>query len=281
MTIIEQLSIGRVWQEEGERNGDAFRFLNGTDLSLQIPLRMTYTTRPTQDLRINREAIGKIMVDNIENIGDISSAKISTVTSKDELPNSIIVTQVPEEVFVNPGDKQNFSQLFTQIEENIHFDFLRSFRRVRVIFSTPEKATAAKLIVQGFSFNGHQLKAFFAQRVILRNSSLLLSPPPVEKQFLISPPCSPPVGWEQTRVRLICHVLSPHFILPFLKEMPPVVCSFDLMARLASFALDEKYEVHNGDESTPTIIIHPCETPIDAPSKIEMPKTPRPSSPVV
>uniref|UniRef100_A0A1I7X776 PSI domain-containing protein n=1 Tax=Heterorhabditis bacteriophora TaxID=37862 RepID=A0A1I7X776_HETBA len=58
MTIIEQLSIGRVWQEEGERNGDAFRFLNGTDLSLQIPLRMTYTTRPTQDLRINREAIG-------------------------------------------------------------------------------------------------------------------------------------------------------------------------------------------------------------------------------
>uniref|UniRef100_A0A1I7WNZ0 EGF-like domain-containing protein n=1 Tax=Heterorhabditis bacteriophora TaxID=37862 RepID=A0A1I7WNZ0_HETBA len=49
MTIVEQLSIGRVWQEEGERNGDVFRFLNGTDLSLQIPLRMTYTTRPSQD----------------------------------------------------------------------------------------------------------------------------------------------------------------------------------------------------------------------------------------
>uniref|UniRef100_A0A1I7XNI4 Uncharacterized protein n=1 Tax=Heterorhabditis bacteriophora TaxID=37862 RepID=A0A1I7XNI4_HETBA len=37
-------------QEEGERNGAAFRFLNGTDLTLQIPLRMTYTTRPSQDL---------------------------------------------------------------------------------------------------------------------------------------------------------------------------------------------------------------------------------------
>uniref|UniRef100_A0A1I7WTU5 Amylo-alpha-1,6-glucosidase n=1 Tax=Heterorhabditis bacteriophora TaxID=37862 RepID=A0A1I7WTU5_HETBA len=49
MTIVEQLSIGRVWQEEGERDGVAFRFLNGTDPALLIPLRMTYTTRPSQD----------------------------------------------------------------------------------------------------------------------------------------------------------------------------------------------------------------------------------------
>ncbi|KAK6012293.1 Calcipressin, partial [Ostertagia ostertagi] len=110
-------------------------------------------------------------------------------------------------VFTNPEHKENFCQLFTQIEENIHFDFLKSFRRVRVIFrqvccyisqivcsrsihhffSTPESATAAKLIVQGFSFHGHEMKAFLAQRVILRRSSQLLSPPPLEKQFLISP----------------------------------------------------------------------------------------------
>ncbi|CAB3401588.1 unnamed protein product [Caenorhabditis bovis] len=187
---------------------------------------------------------------------------ISTVSSKDELPNSIIVTQVPIEVFTNPDDKAHFSELFTQIEENIHFDFLKSFHRVRVIFSTPENATTAKLIVQGFSFKGHELKAFFAQRVYLSsNASPLLQPPPLEKQFLISPPCSPPVGWAQTR------------------EMAPVVCDFDLMARLASFAIDEKYEVHNGDESTPTIVIHPCETPLDAPSAVEMPRTPRPGSP--
>ncbi|KAK6012288.1 Calcipressin [Ostertagia ostertagi] len=140
------------------------------------------------------------MVNNLAN-----GVNISTVKSKDELPNSIIVTQVPEEVFTNPEHKENFCQLFTQIEENIHFDFLKSFRRVRVIFrqvccyisqivcrsihhffSTPESATAAKLIVQGFSFHGHEMKAFLAQ------------------------------------------------------EMAPVICNFDLMARLASFALEDK-----------------------------------------
>uniref|UniRef100_A0A1I7WAW3 DUF3327 domain-containing protein n=1 Tax=Heterorhabditis bacteriophora TaxID=37862 RepID=A0A1I7WAW3_HETBA len=49
MTIVAEHSIGRVWQEEGERNGVAFRFLNGTDPALLIPLRMTYTTTPSQD----------------------------------------------------------------------------------------------------------------------------------------------------------------------------------------------------------------------------------------
>uniref|UniRef100_A0A1I7WRD0 Secreted protein n=1 Tax=Heterorhabditis bacteriophora TaxID=37862 RepID=A0A1I7WRD0_HETBA len=37
-------------EEDGQRNGDVFQFLNGTDPALQIPLRMTYTTRPSQDL---------------------------------------------------------------------------------------------------------------------------------------------------------------------------------------------------------------------------------------
>uniref|UniRef100_A0A1I7XGT2 Ovule protein n=1 Tax=Heterorhabditis bacteriophora TaxID=37862 RepID=A0A1I7XGT2_HETBA len=45
MTIVEQLFIGRVWQEEGERNEDAFWFLNGTDPTLQIPLFLDLLSR--------------------------------------------------------------------------------------------------------------------------------------------------------------------------------------------------------------------------------------------
>uniref|UniRef100_A0A1I7WRR8 Uncharacterized protein n=1 Tax=Heterorhabditis bacteriophora TaxID=37862 RepID=A0A1I7WRR8_HETBA len=50
MTIVEQLSLGRVWQEEGERIGDATSSQRGTDPALLFPLRMTYTTRPSQVL---------------------------------------------------------------------------------------------------------------------------------------------------------------------------------------------------------------------------------------
>uniref|UniRef100_A0A914WMC7 Calcipressin-like protein n=1 Tax=Plectus sambesii TaxID=2011161 RepID=A0A914WMC7_9BILA len=93
-----------------------------------------------------------------------------------------------------------------------------------------------------------------------------LNVPPLEKQFLISPPASPPVGWEQQR------------------EMDPVVCSFDLMARLAAFAVaDTTYEVHPGTDQHPAIIVHPAdkdeipdpETPYSGGSR-KIPHTPRP-----
>lgn len=44
--------------------------------------------------------------------------------------------------------------------------------------------------------------------------------------------------------------------------MAPVVCDIDLMARLASLAVDdkEKYEVYEGDEQQrrPSIVVTPC-----------------------
>uniref|UniRef100_A0A0M3HQL1 Calcipressin n=2 Tax=Ascaris TaxID=6251 RepID=A0A0M3HQL1_ASCLU len=193
---------------------------------------------------------------------EVLEEKLNEVRNEADLPNAIIVTNVPSEVFSDDEQKSNFSSLFTQIEANAHFDFLRSFHRVRIIFSTPENATAAKLITQHLSFNGTLLKAFFAQRVRLRDESDdgLLKLPPLEKQFLISPPASPPVGWEQ------CH------------EMAPVVCSFDLMARLAAFTVEDTYEVFGGDDDKPKIVIHPASEADEEvmPSQSSMPRTPRP-----
>lgn len=67
--------------------------------------------------------------------------------------------------------------------------------------------------------------------------------PPLEKQFLISPPASPPVGWTQS------------------VEMAPVICDFDLMSRLAAFTVDDKYELHSGENGQPAIVVTPCVLP--------------------
>lgn len=180
-----------------------------------------------------------------------------------DLPNAVIVTNVPPEVFSDDQQKANFSNLFTQIEPNCHFDFLRSFRRVRITFKKPESATAAKLLTQHLSFSGTVLKSFFAQRIRTRNSSDdgLLKLPPLEKQFLISPPASPPLGWEQSH------------------EMAPVVCNFDLMAKLAALTIEDTFEVYEGDGHKPKIVIHPANEDGELmPAQSTMPKTPRPPS---
>uniref|UniRef100_A0A1I7WY23 Kringle domain-containing protein n=1 Tax=Heterorhabditis bacteriophora TaxID=37862 RepID=A0A1I7WY23_HETBA len=55
MAIVAEHSIGRVWQEEGERNGDAFRFLNGTDPTLQIPLQSLVEEQDMNGWVVNQE----------------------------------------------------------------------------------------------------------------------------------------------------------------------------------------------------------------------------------
>lgn len=88
--------------------------------------------------------------------------------------------------------------------------------------------------------------------------------PPLEKQFLISPPSSPPVGWTQV------------------VEMPPVICDFDLMSRLAAYSVEDNYEVHGGDDpAQPKIVVTPCKKGENegSPSKIPLVHTQRPPLP--
>uniref|UniRef100_A0A915Q484 Uncharacterized protein n=1 Tax=Setaria digitata TaxID=48799 RepID=A0A915Q484_9BILA len=207
-----------------------------------------------------------IMVTDIplqpEMLADDLHEKLQNIEREEDLPNAVIVTNVPSEVFSVDQQKANFSDLFTQIESSCHFDFLRSFRRVRITFEKPESATTAKLLTQHLSFNGTILKSFFAQKIRLPNASDdgLLKLPQLDKQFLISPPASPPVGWEQSH------------------EMAPVVCNFDLMAKLAALTVDDTFEaVYEGDEDKPKIVIHPAnEEESFIPAQSMMPKTPRP-----
>ena len=67
-----------------------------------------------------------------------------------------------------------------------------------------------------------------------------LQPPPLEKQFLISPPCSPPVGWEQPR------------------EGQPVV-DYDLLAAIAELAPGEDHELQPSTSITPSIVVQLCQ----------------------
>lgn len=167
---------------------------------------------------------------------------------EDELPRCIIVTNVDPSVFDNIDIKANFEAMFREYESNATFHYLRSFRRVRVDFEAHLAASRAKLELDGTPLGDNVIHCYFLQILSpCTDEDAYLHVPPLEKQFLISPPASPPVGWEQP------------------KEDKPVV-DYDLLTAMASLSPGENHELHPAKQvtllgksiSTPSIVVQVC-----------------------
>lgn len=84
--------------------------------------------------------------------------------------------------------------------EAIHaFAPLRSLRRIIITFHTIEAATIIRQILDGESLFGHRVRVYFGEPTpteLLSEKDRHLQAPRASKQFFISPPPSPPHGWE-------------------------------------------------------------------------------------
>lgn len=161
-----------------------------------------------------------------------------------DLPDALIVTNIDECIFDDVKCKVEFESLFRKYDETASFLYLRSFRRARVNFSTPEMAATARIHLHELELYGKRVKCYFAQPKDeeSENKDPHLHPPPLEKQFLISPPASPPVGWEQTH------------------EAEPII-NYDLISAVANLAPGMSHEIHPPSDKHPAIVVHICEDP--------------------
>lgn len=172
----------------------------------------------------------------------------------DDLPTSLIVTNIHSEVFKSDALKTELEDVFKQYSEAATFHWLKSFKRLRVYFDSSAAAAAARLQLHQYQFYESVISCYFAQPVTPVSHKNLQPPAPV-KQFLISPPASPPAGWTMR------------------EECEPLV-NHDLLAALANLSPGESHEVHPPTESQPAIIVHTALGGGDGPHKIVQTKCP-------
>ncbi|KAG7463630.1 hypothetical protein MATL_G00178680 [Megalops atlanticus] len=151
----------------------------------------------------------------------------------------LIASLESQEVFSKPEARASFEALFHAFDSSATFQFFKSFRRVRINFTDALAAAKARVQLHKSDFNGKEMRLYFAQSVHI--GSPRLEPPKPEKQFLISPPASPPVGWEQAQ------------------DATPVI-NYDLLCAISKLGPGEKYELHTGTTTTPSVVVHVCES---------------------
>lgn len=156
--------------------------------------------------------------------------------SLDDLPTSLIVTNIHSDVFADEQLKAEFEKLFEFFSPTVKFQWFRSFKRLRVNFDSAVAAANARIQLHQYQYGKSVITCYFAQPVT-PVANKYLQPPAPFKQFLISPPASPPAGWEPRA------------------EGEPLV-NHDLLAALANLTPGESHELHPQTTEHPGIIIH-------------------------
>ncbi|KAI0240543.1 Calcipressin-3 [Lamellibrachia satsuma] len=158
--------------------------------------------------------------------------------------NALIVTKVSDSVFENEQCKAEFEAVFRAYDDAATFQYLKSFKRARVVFNSQKAATSAKLNLHQTDVCGHVIYCYYSHVPAgsPNTNNLHLQPPVPPRNFLISPPTSPPVGWESA------------------PEHEPIV-NYDLLTALAGLTPGEAHEFEAASEKHPGIVVHVCEDP--------------------
>uniref|UniRef100_A0A8C0T848 Calcipressin-1 n=3 Tax=Canidae TaxID=9608 RepID=A0A8C0T848_CANLF len=174
---------------------------------------------------------------------DLPSATIACHLDPRVFVDGLCRDNVPAFSICTLGRKANvwakFESLFRTYDKDITFQYFKSFKRVRINFSNPLSAADARLQLHKTEFLGKEMKLYFAQTLHIGSSHL--APPNPDKQFLISPPASPPVGWKQV------------------EDATPVI-NYDLLYAISKLGPGEKYELHAATDTTPSVVVHVCES---------------------
>ncbi|XP_011404173.1 PREDICTED: calcipressin-1-like [Amphimedon queenslandica] len=161
---------------------------------------------------------------------------------KRELHDKFWVVGVPPVVFSEDpmvSLKSEFEGIFRCYSPEVQFSYIKPLSRVLVSYPDEESGQRALEGLKKTEFHGADLKVQSVKPVTIGERKLSL--PAQTNRFFISPPSSPPVGWEPV-------------------EEPPPVVDYNLLSALSRLRKPgEAHEVLSGTTEAPSIVVIGCE----------------------
>ncbi|RHZ80473.1 hypothetical protein Glove_135g53 [Diversispora epigaea] len=196
--------------------------------------------------------------------------------------NTLTITNLDHATFLF----ENLVSLRSRLEQYgaIHkFVPIKSFNRILAIFFQTGEAQVAKSHIDRTLFLGNIIRVYFGSHTPVYDgfdSSRHLNVPEIEKNWLSSPPGSPPIGWNPTRENAPNSVTFAHDIIHSLSHintiselnLPKILKGND---NLEEFSLDDKFEKEVNDDfkvshtQIPVLTVLSSDTKIDHNKKSE------------
>lgn len=110
--------------------------------------------------------------------------------------NTLIITNLNDLDIFRPDNLQTIKDLINTSAPIHSWAPLKSFRRIIVSFYTDNAAISIRHILDGEAIMGERVKVYFGQPTPIETKDEHLTLPDAGKLFFISPPPSPPHGWQ-------------------------------------------------------------------------------------
>lgn len=112
--------------------------------------------------------------------------------------NTLLITNLDDLEIFRPDNLQTIKELINQTAPVNSWSPLKSFRRIVCSFADEQAAIKVRSIWDGEAVMGRRCRVYFGQHTPLHmtQQDQHLALPDAGKLFFISPPPSPPCGWE-------------------------------------------------------------------------------------
>ncbi|KAI9879429.1 MAG: hypothetical protein M1830_008560 [Pleopsidium flavum] len=110
--------------------------------------------------------------------------------------NTLLITNLQDPSIFHPTHLLTIRDLINQSAPLHSWSPLKSFRRIVVSFYDIDSALRIRQILDGEAILGNRVRVYFGEPTPIEPIDQHLHAPQSQKMFFISPPPSPPFGWE-------------------------------------------------------------------------------------